>query len=107
LRWDRVPSSFQDIFDYWVPLGCSDYHIKFFILSIILWGLWNIRNKGDREEIQSSNDGFRKIFSFMQKWRLLLKPGDAKYMDGKVQRMKEWLETFWKLTKDMEVEGVF
>jgi hypothetical protein len=43
----------------------------------------------------------------MQKWRLLLKPGDAKYMDGKVQRMKEWLETFWKLTKDMEVEGVF
>jgi len=53
LGWDRVPSSFQDIFDYWVPLGCSDYHIKFFILSIILWDLWNIRNKGDREEIHS------------------------------------------------------
>ena len=45
LGWDRVPVSLQDIFDYWVPLGCSDYLIKLVVLSIILWGLWNTRNK--------------------------------------------------------------
>ncbi|CAD6206722.1 unnamed protein product [Miscanthus lutarioriparius] len=53
----------------------------------------------EKKYLQSSNEVFRKIFTLMQKWRLFLKPGNAKYMDAKVQIMKECLETFGKLTK--------
>jgi CRISPR/Cas system CMR-associated protein Cmr1 (group 7 of RAMP superfamily) len=75
---------------------------------IVLWGLWNVRNKiGDREKVsRSSIEVFYKIFSFTQKWRILLKEGGARFLDDRLGRMKSWLTVFWKRTADMESEGV-
>jgi hypothetical protein len=58
-----------------------------------LWGLWNIRKKIGIEKNfpKSSNEVFDKIFSFLQKWRLLLKDGDARYLDERIKMLKAWL----------------
>jgi hypothetical protein len=55
-----MPSSLQDVFDKWIPLVGNNYHIKLFMLAIILWGLWNVRNKMGIEKKfpKSSNKGF-------------------------------------------------
>lgn len=55
---------------------------------------------------KSSNEVFDKIFSFLQKWRLLLKEGDARYFDERIKMLKAWLGAFWESTKDLEVESL-
>jgi hypothetical protein len=79
--WDRTPRSFQE----------------FFIFAIMLWVIWNIRNKmGIEKRFQSSsNEVFFKIFNFTQKWKILLGSGDEKFLEGKLMIMKGWLEAFW------------
>jgi hypothetical protein len=39
--------------------------------------------------------------------RILLKDQDERFVENKVSRMKKWLRDFWKLTDDLEVEGVW
>lgn len=60
LGWDRVPQSMQDVFDFWIPMGGRDYHIKLSTFVIVLWGLWNVRNKIGIEKkfLRSSNEVF-------------------------------------------------
>lgn len=64
------------------------YHIKFFMLSV-LWGLCTILNKMciEKKFLGSSNEAFFffKIFSLLQKWRILLKVEDESYMDSNDQ----------------------
>ena len=45
LGWDRSPQNIQDVFEYWTLLGGKYYHIKLFMFSVMLWGLWTVRNK--------------------------------------------------------------
>ena len=45
LGWDRIPHNLQDIFYSWLQLNCRNYHVKIFISAIVLWSIWNIRNK--------------------------------------------------------------
>ena len=56
---------------------------KFFMLVIILWGLWNIMNKigvGKRFP-HSSIEIFVKKIRFVQRWRILLNVQDANSLD--------------------------
>jgi len=56
---------------------------------------------------RESNEVFLKIFAFLQKWRVLLKPGDSKQLaEEHSRKIKAWLEDFWSMTKNMEIEGV-
>jgi hypothetical protein len=44
---------------------------------------------------RSSNKVVYKIFTFLQKWQILLKEGDAGYLeDNKIKTMRKWLEDF-------------
>jgi len=64
------------------------YHIKFFMLSVVIWGLCTILNKMciEKKFLGSSDEVFFfKIFSLLQKWRILLKVEDESYMDSKDQ----------------------
>lgn len=108
LGWDRCPSSMQDVFDNGVKLGDRNCHVKLFIFFVILWGLWNIRNKMGIEKKfpNSSIDVFHKIFLMLQRWRILLKGQDIWFLDGKMEKMKAWLKAFWSRTAKMDVEGV-
>lgn len=49
---------------------------------------------------------FHKIFMFLQNWCVLLREQDAKYLDDKMGKMKNWSKDFWKRTQDLDVEGV-
>lgn len=76
LGWERSPMSFQDFLDNWLPLGSKNYHVKLFAFP------------------SSSNEVFYKIFHMLQKWRILLKDQDGRFLDDKVTRMKKWLLDF-------------
>lgn len=43
---------------------------------------------------QASNEVFHKFFLYLQKWRILLKENDAKFLDVKLEVMKTWLTGF-------------
>ena len=53
-------------------LQSSNYHVKFFVLSIMLWSLWTTRNKTGVEKRfpRPSNDFFHKIISFLYNGKL-------------------------------------
>jgi hypothetical protein len=71
-------------------------------------GFVEFRNKMGRKKIpKSSNEVFHKIFQLLQRLRILLKDQDERFVENKVSRMKKWLRDFWKLTDDLEVEGVW
>lgn len=108
LGWDRVPNSLTEVLENWIPLGAHDYHVKLFMLVITLWGIWTVRNKMAIEKSfpRESRDVFIKIFKFMQKWRILLKDRDARFVDEKMEVMKQWLADFWNRANNLDVEGV-
>lgn len=45
---------------------------------------------------RGSNEFFLKIFSFLQRWRVLLKHQDAKFFDDQMKTMKSWVQEFWR-----------
>lgn len=63
-----------------------------FSCSIVLWGIWNVRNKMGIEKrfLSSSNEVFYKFFTFLQKWRILLKDGDARFF-GQQYKKNEYV----------------
>lgn len=63
-----------------------------FSCSIVLWGIWNVRNKMGIEKrfLSSSNEVFCKFFTFLQKWRILLKDGDARFF-GQQDKKNEYV----------------
>lgn len=66
LGWNKIPQGLQEVFDEWIPLGSHNYHVKLFILSIVLWGIWNVRNKMCIEKVfvGSSKEIFLQIVGF-------------------------------------------
>lgn len=63
--------------DCWLPLGCINYRLKLFLLTIVMWVLWTSRKK---RAIQGKfplcpSDLLFKSNMFMQKWKVLLKDG--------------------------------
>ena len=79
--------------------GYRNYQIKLYILSVILWCLWTVRNKMSIEKVflGSSKEVFYKILICLQKWRRLLKEDDAIFMDDKislpVSERPQWLSS--------------
>lgn len=49
---------------------------------------------GSRKSFQDHLMSFYKIFKFLQKWRILLREQDAKFLHEKVEAMKTWLNDF-------------
>lgn len=108
LGWDRVPRSMKDVFYHFITLRGSDYHIKLFTFVIIIWGLWNVRNKMAIEKRfpKSSKEVFGKIFQFVQRWHILLRKPDALKLSRAMEGVETWLMDFWSRSEEMEVEGV-
>lgn len=77
--------------EHWIPLGGHNYQTKIFILIILLWGLWNVRNKIaiERKFPGSSHDVFVKIFKFLQKWRILLREKEAQFVEEHLGVLKK------------------
>lgn len=93
---ERCPSDLNDFFDNWLVLGSTNYHVKLFMFVIVLWGLWNVHNKMriQKRFPKSSHDVFNKIFQLMQKWCVLLKDQDARFIDSIMKEVKKWLMVF-------------
>ena len=94
LGWDRTPQSMQDVFYYWIPIGGRDYRIKLFIFVIVLWGLWNIRNKMG---IEKKFQGLLMRFSI--KSSLLLRNGVSFWrtamLGSWMTGLEEWSPGWW------------
>ena len=35
LGWERVPRNMADLLTHWIPLGCADYDVNFFLFVIV------------------------------------------------------------------------
>lgn len=66
LGWNKIPTNVQEVFDHWIPLNSHKYYAKLFVLSIVLWGIWTIRNKMSIEKsfLGSSNEAFYNFFPY-------------------------------------------
>jgi hypothetical protein len=73
------------------------------MFDIVLWGLWNVKNKMgiERKSPRSSNEVFFKIFHYLR--CILLKEQDARFLADKIHKMKEWLKAFQRQIDDLEV----
>ena len=75
LGCDRVPISWQDLLDNWIPLGCQDYNSKLFLSTIVLWMLWTARNKRmiEGKFPRYPTELLFKFNMFLQRWKVLLR----------------------------------
>jgi len=77
------------VFEQGIPQQSRDYHIKSFVANYIVKFVECSGQNTDREEVsRSSIEVFYNCFSFIQKWWILLKWGDVRYLDHKIKSMK-------------------
>lgn len=76
--------------------GAKTIISNYLCFFVILWGLWNVRNKTwiEKKFLQSSYKIFHKICLLIQKWHILLKDQNVRFLDDKVDKMKFWLQGF-------------
>ena len=66
----------------------------------IKWG----QRRGFRDHRTKS---FIKLFHFLQKWKVLLRRGDVKYLEDMITIMKQWLEMFWSEPTKWKLKACF
>jgi len=94
LGWDACPISWEDWKVKWVTGHLKiPKRIDLFIFAGFAWSLWINRNKMEIEGDFPGNP--LKILysgiSFLQKWRLLLKPTDREEAMGVLKKLKTWV----------------
>jgi hypothetical protein len=96
LGWDRPPDSLEDSFDHWLPIGCTDYIIKAFLFGVVLWGLWNVRNKLSIEGMapKSPTDILYNILSLLQRWGVLLRRPEKIKLEKRTSSVWNWVKRF-------------
>jgi hypothetical protein len=96
IGWDRNPMNFDDLFEHWIPLGCTEYNLKLFNFTIVAWALWLTRNKSRIQNIfpRSPASIIHKIHSLLQKWEILLRPPDGGKTEGLREQVISWLKNF-------------
>ena len=67
LGWDRIPNSWWDFLEVWLPTGATDYQLKLFIFPFLFWGLWTTRNKSSIEGVFPTTEPLFKTLSYLQK----------------------------------------
>jgi hypothetical protein len=96
LGWGRSPESFEDFFDHWLPLGCPGYNFKIFLLGVVLWVLWNVRNKLHIEGVapKTPSNILYMMLSLLQRWSVLLRRPEKLKMDDLSTRVWDLLKRF-------------
>jgi len=92
LGWERVPDGMMDLLEYWIPMGCADYDLKFFIFVVVTWAIWVTRNKirMQRWFPHSPIVILYKINSFVQRsLRMNMKSWMKKLEEGRVPFTEE------------------
>jgi hypothetical protein len=92
MGWRRTPNNLRDFFDNWLPLNDSKYNLKLYSLAMVLWVLWNVRNKTVIEGVflADPTDAFLfKIHAYLQRWRGRPKPEDGEQMTTESTEARE------------------
>ena len=109
LGWDRTPNDLQDFLDVWLPLDNKDYSLKLFLLILVPWALWTVRNKRVMESKYSRRpiDVLFKINFFLQKWGVPLKSEDKAKNEQLKKQVQMWVERFQAALMDRQAEEDF
>lgn len=93
----------------WVRMGDKNAKLIIFYLAIILWGLWNTRNKCAIEGIYLSKQTeiLFKINLWLQRWRVLLKREEKAILDEKIKMMDDSLKGFIHERRNQPVSDSF
>jgi hypothetical protein len=85
-----------EVFRDWIPVGGADYDPKLFSFAIIWWSSWLARNKMRMENkfLKHPSDVLFSISSKMQRWGILLRPGDRKRFEEARKVMEDWVKDF-------------
>lgn len=91
-----MPRNFQDLFANWLLIHDKQYKLKVFLLAIVMWVLWNVRNKMSTEGVYPNDpaDLLFKINASLQKWRGRLAHEDCGQLRAWTTQAKEWIEAF-------------
>ncbi|CAL5053999.1 unnamed protein product [Urochloa decumbens] len=92
----------HDLLEGWVPLGGKESIRIIFMLAIVLWDIWNTRNKIAIEGVFPRNptDVLHKIYAYFQRWRVLLKGEDQAKLDTGMAQVRVWMEAFMEKRRD-------
>ena len=109
LGWDRIPASWQDLLDNWIPLGGADYNSKLFTFAIILWSIWTSRNKRmiEGKFPRSPTELLYNCNSFLQKWKVLLRGGERSKVEAWTDQAKSWVEMFLEKLRNRPQDDLF
>ena len=109
LGWTRNPVCLQEFLDNWVPLGCKQYSLKIFLMTIVLWGLCTSRNKRVMKGkfTRTPSDIIFKINALLQRWQKLLRKDDRGALEVMVSQIRGWVEEFQEKLKDCPPDDVF
>ena len=87
-------------------MGCLNYNTKVFLLAVVMWALWTIRNKRTLagQFVRCPSDILFKIHSFLQKWKVLLRGIDHSRLEELAAQVKSWVESFLEKMKTVVVD---
>ena len=93
-------------FYHWLLVGCLNYNTKVFLLAVVMWALWTIRNKRTLagQFVRCPSDILFKIHSFLQKWKVLLRGIDHSRLEELAAQVKSWVESFLEKMKTVVVD---
>jgi hypothetical protein len=106
MDWSRTPNNLQDSFDNWPPLNDRKYNLKLYSLAMVLWVLWNVRNKIVMEGVFPA-DALFKIHANLQRWKGRLKPEDGEQMTTEAVRVQVWVQVFLEERKGQTQTSIF
>ena len=84
------PSCLADVYRLLFPYKGQDKRVLWTSVAVLLWAIWNIRNKFtiERKFPAQPTDGMYKMSIYLQAWRLVARRQDKEALELTIDRIR-------------------